>query len=153
MKRLALAAALCAALPGVVQAEAIWVGESFVTGSNCSTIGIGDNYRSVYRPAGGALGNSADSFLSFLSGRAGLTVERTGGQFAPAAAVLLFGSGSRANDFANEAGTVTAWTRSPATVTATTRSIYIETTIANFFGASACTISLRMNLVREPALP
>ena len=152
--RLVLAAGLAAMVAASTPAwaETVWVGDALVTSapSLCgSAAAVGDYATLIYRPAGTALGNAADSYLAYVSQRANMTMQvpnntfRSGVNYASryVTSYIAFGT--------NVAG-VTAWALSPPTLATTTTHATLTATLANFYGVTGCTVSIRAALERAP---
>lgn len=148
-------AALCfvACACGVARAETSWVGTAFVMPTPpeiCGTAAAsGDTATLIYRPAGAAFGNGADSYLAYIGQRSNFTMLVPGALFQAGVnyasryvtSYIAFGS--------NTAG-VTAWSMAPTTLSASTPSATLQATFANFYGVTGCTVTLRAALSRVP---
>jgi len=148
---LLLAGLAASTLPAA--AETVWVGNAMVVGTPptvCgTTVGAGDFYRILYRPAGTALGNGADSHLSINGQRATFTMFVPNNTFR--AAVNYSGRYvSSYLNFGTANGAVTAWAMSPSTLAATTTTANLAMTITNFYNITGCTVAFRSDLELSP---
>lgn len=140
----------------VARAETAWVGNSFAVRapSYCgNTIGKGDTSRVIYRPASTTLGNGTDSHLAILSQRAAFAARVTGGVVKTGVTYTPLWIGSQLNtDKDNTAwtSTISSWTMTPATLTATTDSAEVTFTIVKYYGKSGCDVTFHASLERAP---
>jgi len=155
MKHAALLAALILA-PGSAMAQTLWTGDIFLTpveGANCvnssgkAVVAAGDYVRAVFRPAGAALGNSADSYLALLSSRGSYMLLVPGNSMR---AGVNYGSSYIGSSitFGSGTGAITGWTQSPTTLSTSSNFINLSGTITKMWNISACTVTLRGLLVR-----
>lgn len=151
LKRLMVAASLVGAVP-CASASTLWVGNVFVTAAApaCGDVAaVGDYASLVYRPAGASLGNSADSYLSYVGTRAAFAMTIPNGQFR---AGVNYGGEyvSSKLKFGSNAGGVTVWAQTPSTVSTAVPTVELKATLANFYGVVGCVVSLQASLIRDP---
>lgn len=152
-------AGVLALFPTLVRAETTWIGNIFVSAvavpskclnSNGSSVAdVGDYYRGLFRPAVSGLDNGADSYLALVGQRSSFTIMVPNNTFQ---AGINYGSSyvSSSLSFGSNSAGITRWTQSPATPTATTNSINITATLANFWNVKGCTVTLRGALTLAP---
>lgn len=148
MKRLLLCALCACVAPAAAQAESVWVGNFFVTSASSACLtsaSAGDYLRMIYRPAGAALGNGGNSYLSYVGGRAGVAMTVPGNTFRAGVNYTASSVGSYIT-FASGSGGITAWTQSPAVLSAATTHATLSFTLANFFNLTGCTASFTGDL-------
>jgi hypothetical protein len=126
------------------QAETLWVAEARViaTTTQCAnTTGVGDFFRAIFRPRGVPIGNGADSQLALFSQRTSFWMRVPNNSF-------RFGvnyTGHIINSsltFTSKAGGILDWSESaPFGAPAISN---VTASIANFYGTTGCTATLRM---------
>lgn len=153
------AAGALALAPMAARAQTVWTGNMFVTAvpspTNCinssgvSVADVGDFYRALYRPAGTALGNGADSYLALVSQRSAFAITvpnnsfRAGINYASSYVSSTVGFGS------NAAG-ITQWQQSPTSPGTGTANVTLTATLANFWNLTGCTVTLQGALPLTP---
>ena len=152
MKRILVFALTVFSAPSV-NAETLWIGNAFVTTAVQPTCGsaaaVGDFDRVIYRPAGGSLGNGADSYFAYIGQRANFTMTVPGNTFT--AGLNYAGQGvSSFINFSSKVGGITNWTMAPPTLDASVKHATLTATLANFFTVTGCTVSLRADLELVP---
>lgn len=152
LKRAIFLAAALAASAAPASAATVWVGNVFVTAaaSVCgASAAVGDYATLIYRPASVPLGNGANSYLAYVSPRSSFAMTVPNNTFRP----LVNYAGqfvSSTLKFGTSSGGITAWTMTPATLSATTTHAQLTTTLANFFATTGCTVTLRGDLELAP---
>lgn len=140
----------------VARAETAWVGNSFAmtAPSYCgSTVGSGDSNRIIYHPAGAALSNGTDSHLAIVGQRSVFVARVAGGLAKTGATYSPLWVGSQLNtdkDYTAWTSTISSWTMTPATLTATTDSAEVTFTIVKYYGKTGCDVTFHANLERAP---
>jgi hypothetical protein len=134
----------------VAQAKVSWQGEVMVTavsGAACAANkdAVGDNYLADFEPSG-VTGNSANSFLSFLSRRSAFAL-KVAGSIKPTSPATtkaytgVFVSG-RGEFSTGPTGSFSGVTITPASIAATTDVVSIVATIANWQSDVGCTATI-----------
>lgn len=151
---LAFGATILAA--SVAHAETAWVGNAFATiaPSYCGTsVGAGDSYRIVFRPAGTTLGNGADSNLALVGQRSVFAARVANGLFKTGATYTPLWIGSQLNndkDNSSWTSTIASWTMTPTTLATTTDSAELTFKIVKLWGKTGCDVTFHANLERAP---
>lgn len=152
MKALICAAALLASAAFPANAEVRFLGTTVTTtATNCAYTEPGDGRVSAFRPPAVA-GNPNSGGLTMLTSQGGYTIEFPG----PLAALNTFQSVSTVEQGAFGFDVYTTRikfnVRTPATITATTKTIYLEGTIEEPFGEKfspgLCVVTFRSSLVK-----
>ena len=148
-----VAATFISSVATVAQAETLWVGNAFVTVAPQPTCGtaatVSDYSRIIYRPASVPLGNGADSYFAYIGNRADFTMTTPGNTFRSGINYGAHFVTSNIN-FGSNVGAITAWTLTPAVISASQTNYTLKATFANFYGVTGCTVSLQANLELMP---
>lgn len=146
-------------LPAIGEAATIWTGNMFVTAvpapakcvnsSGTTVAEVGDYYRGLYRPAGTALGNGANSYLALISQRSSFAITVPNNSFQ---AGINYGSSyvSSTIGFGSNSAGITRWQQSPTTPATGTPNVTLTTTLANFWNLTGCTVTLQGALPLTP---
>lgn len=134
-------------------AETTWAGTAFLVSATtpCAGSGIakGDFGRLLYRPTGSGLGNGANSTLTYISSRSSFTMYVPNNGFRPR---INYGGTiiSSTLSIVSKTGGILDWATTPSTFGINTNDATVTAGIANFFGITGCTVSLRGSLVKIP---
>jgi|APTNR8051073442_1049403.scaffolds.fasta_scaffold54207_1 hypothetical protein len=143
---------LAAFCPAAAHAETTWIGNVFVTAvpapdkcinsSGNPVAEVGDYYRGLFRPAGTALGNGADSYFALVGQRSSFTITVPNNSFQ---AGINYGSSyvSASINFGSNTAGITRWTQVPATPAPGTANVNLTATLANFWNVRGCTVTLQ----------
>jgi len=132
------------------RAETLWVAEArviAVTPQCGAVVAVGDFFRAIYRPRGPAIGNGANSHLALFSQRSSFWMQVPNNTFR--------GNINYVGHFINstltyggKAGGILSWQESAAFGAPVASNV--TASIANFFGTTSCTATLRMPFVLLP---
>ena len=148
MKSKLLAIAVLIAMTGVASARESWQGTFMVTavaGAGCAgETAVGDHFLATYLPAN-VSNNGTNTFMGFVRTRGAWSLRVAGLPTANEtySAMLIDGRA----EFGPNGGRVLAFSTIPATVTATTQTIVINTRLSNFHGTTGCTATIQGALV------
>lgn len=149
MRKLILAVAILAQVFGA-RAESLWVAEARVIAvtTQCSgSTAVGDFFRAIYRPAGASIGNGANSHLALFSQRSSFVMRVPNNKF-------QFGVNytgqvvSSTITISSHAGGILQWSESAAFGSPVASNV--TASLANFFGKTGCTATLRMPFTLLP---
>ena len=115
---------------------------SCINSSGATVAEVGDFYRGLFRPAGAALGNGADSYLAMVSQRSSFTITVPNNSFQ---AGINYGSSyvSSSINFGSNTAGITRWTQVPTALAAGTANVNLTVTLANFWNLRGCTVTLQ----------
>jgi hypothetical protein len=148
MKTFAAVALLSWICSTSAHAETAWIGNAFVTTvtPGCgTTVAEGDFYTIIYRPAGVALGNNADSYLSMVGQRSYFSMLVPNNTFRSG---INYGGqyvSSQVN-FGSTVGGILAWSMSPATLGLGSKHADLNFAISKFFNLSGCNAGFHADL-------
>ena len=153
MRSLVLAFSLLLAMAGSVSAKVFWWGEAIVVaapGSECFEGGhfVGNNVRAVFQPSG-LSDNGADSWLSFVGTFHGASLRVVNNRPGPGktyTGVRIYISGDHVTGVT---GGFKSFVMTPATITETSRTIFIRTGITNWLATVGCTATIEASFVRQ----
>lgn len=134
----------------MAQAESLWVAEARVIAATtqCSgTVAVGDFFRAIYRPMGTAIGNGANSHLALFSQRSSFVMRVPNNKFRGNVNYVAQVVSSTIT-ITSHGGAILSWQETAPFGSPVSSAV--TASIANFFGKTGCTGTVRMFFVLLP---
>jgi hypothetical protein len=150
MRRLILAAAAALLSAFGAHGETLWIGNAQLiaaTSACVNSVTVGDFFRAIYRPMGVPLGNGANSHLALLAQRSSFVMRVPNNTFRASINYVGQTVGSTIG-ITSKAGGILGWQESAGFGSPLVSNV--TASIANFYGVTGCTGTVRMALMRLP---